>query len=94
MVRLTGDVAVAGHVAHPDVLHVGVDLRNTMISNHMIFDLIFDFLTPAVILQFCSPKIPFKIKEKMENIDIKSTQTECLCFSVMTIDKVNARYRQ
>ena len=73
VVRLTGDVAVAGHVAHPDVLHVGVDLRNTMISNHLIFDWIFDFLTPAVILQICSPKIPFKIKEKMENIDLKST---------------------
>ena len=74
MVRLTGDVAVAGHVAHPDVLHVGVDLRNTMISNHLIFD----FLTPAVILQICSPKIPFKIKEKMENIDLKSTRITCL----------------
>lgn len=37
VVRLTGDVAVARHVTHPDILHVGVDLRNTMITNQFDF---------------------------------------------------------
>ena len=52
VVRLTGNVAVAGHVAHPDILHVGVDLKNTRIVVVFITNQ-FDLSLTNILLQRC-----------------------------------------